>query len=227
MSENKTKPVIRVSYGICFWLFMIANLIGVVIEGIFCVFAYGRWESHVVTVWGPFCLLYGFGTVGFYLVAAALYGKGYIVEFIGYALVGDGLELIGGLLLEFGLGMRAWDYSRSFLNYRGHISLLMTLVWGAIGFSFARFCPLISRGLSKYEHGIYRGLIIALSVFMLVNMIFTSICILRWSRRHYGDTADTSFKTFLDERYDDAYMSKRFIEWHFLDSLNQPLTSEQ
>ena len=217
MPEKKTKPVIRVSYGICFWLFMIANLAGVLIEGIFCLISYGKWETHVVTMWGPFCLLYGFGTVGFYLTAAALHGKNYILEFLGHALVGDGLELIGGFLLEFGLGMRAWDYSEYFLNFRGYICLSMTFVWGCIGFSFSRFCPLVSRGLSHYEHGIYRVLIIGLSIFMFVNLAFTAICIRRWSRRHYGIPADSAFERYLDENYDDAYMSKRVVEWHFLD----------
>lgn len=211
------KPVIRVSYGICFWLFMIANLAGVLIEGIFYLIVYGEWETHVVTMWGPFCLLYGFGTVGFYLMAAALQGKGYVLELIGYALVGDGLELIGGLLLEFGLDMRAWDYSDQFMNFRGHISLKMTIVWALVGFAFSRFCPLISRGLSQFEHGTCRILIIGLSVFMLVNMVFTTICILRWSRRYHGIPAASDFEEFLDEKYDNDYMSKRFIEWHFLD----------
>ena len=217
-SKPASKPVIRVTYGICFWLFMIANLAGVLIEGFFYLFAFGEWETHVVTMWGPFCLLYGFGTVGFYLMAAALQGKGVVLEFIGYGLVGDGLELVGGLLLEFGLGMRAWDYSDYYLNYRGHICLRMTIVWAIIGFAFSRFCPLISRGLSQFDHGRYRVLlIIILSVFMLVNLIFTSICIVRWSRRHHGIKAESSFEKYLDERYDDAYMSKRFVEWSFLD----------
>ena len=217
MSDKKTKPVIRVTYGICFWLFMIANLAGVLIEGLFYLIAFGEWESHVVTVWGPFCLLYGFGTVGFYLMAAATQGKGYLLELIGHALVGDGLELIGGLLLEFGLDMRAWDYSDYFLNFRGHICLRMTIVWALVGFAFGRFCPLISRGLSQFDHGIYRIFIIGLSIFMAVNMVFTAICIVRWSRRHHGIQAQSAFERFLDENYDDDYMSKRFVEWKFLD----------
>ena len=35
---------------------MISNLVGVLIEGIFCLISYGKWETHVVTMWGPFCL---------------------------------------------------------------------------------------------------------------------------------------------------------------------------
>lgn len=219
MARENTKPAIRVSYGICFWLFMIANLAGVLIEGLFYLIAFGKWETHVVTMWGPFCLLYGFGTVGFYLMAAATRGRGIILELIGHALVGDGLELVGGLLLEFGLGMRAWDYSDYYLNFRGHICLRMTIVWALIGLAFSRFCPLISKGLSQFEHGIFRILIIVLSVFMLVNLVFTAICIVRWSRRHYGVKAESAFEEFLDERYNDEYMSKRFIEWHFLDEM--------
>ena len=214
-NSETTKPI-RVSYGICFWLFMIANLVGAVIEGFYCLFACGKWETHVVTMWGPFCLLYGIGAVGVYLAASVLYGKGYLIEFIGYVLVGDGLELIGGALLEFGLGMYAWDYSSYFLNFHGYISLSMTIVWGLLGLAYARFCPLISKGLSNYEKGKFRIAIIVLSVFMFVNLTFTAICLTRWSNRHYGVPANSSFEKFLDEHYDDEYMQKRFIEWHFI-----------
>ena len=227
MPNKKSKPAIRVSYAICFWLFMIANLAGVLIEGLFYLIAFGKWETHVVTVWGPFCLLYGFGTVGFYLMAAALQGRGVVLELLGYALVGDGLELIGGLLLEFGLGMRAWDYTGYFLNFRGHICLTMTIVWALVGFAFSRFCPLIGKGLSQFEHGIFRVLLIILSVFMLVNLVFTSICIVRWSRRHYGIQANSAFEEFLDERYNDDFMSKRFVEWHFLDEKRRQIVPEK
>jgi uncharacterized membrane protein len=97
----------------------------------------------------------------------------------------------------------------------------MTLVWGAIGFSFARFCPLISKGLSHYEHGIYRTIIIVLSVFMLVNMIFTAICIFRWSRRHQGVAPVSAFEEFLDRNYDDDYMANRFMDWWFIDQKHE------
>ena len=218
---------IKVSYGICFWLFMISNLVGVVIEGMFCLIAYGTWESHVVSVWGPFCLLYGIGTVGFYLVASKLYGGNVILEFIGYALVGDVLELVGGALLEFGIGMKAWDYSRSFMNYRGYICLAMTLVWGAVGFAFARFCPLVSRGLSKYDRGKWRILIAVLSVYMAVDLSWTCICIKRWSDRHRGVPAKGAAAEFIDKHYDDDFMQNRFIEWWFIDTDEGPMRERQ
>ena len=37
-----------------------------IIEGIFCLVTKGHWESHVVSVFGAFNVLYGFGAVLLY-----------------------------------------------------------------------------------------------------------------------------------------------------------------
>ena len=65
------------NYSNMFWLFMIGNILGVILEGIWCVIRNGRWETHVVTIWGPFCLIYGVGAVGGYLASALLSDKKY------------------------------------------------------------------------------------------------------------------------------------------------------
>ena len=53
----------KISYQVIFWLFVIGSLAGVVLEGIWCLLKYGHWETHVVTVWEPLCIIYGFGLV--------------------------------------------------------------------------------------------------------------------------------------------------------------------
>lgn len=40
-----------------FWLFMFGNVLGVLLEGTWCKLCFGHWETHVVTIWGPFCLI--------------------------------------------------------------------------------------------------------------------------------------------------------------------------
>ena len=54
------------TYQNMFWLFMISNVLGVILEGLWCLIRTGYWETHVVSMWGPFCIIYGFGAVGFY-----------------------------------------------------------------------------------------------------------------------------------------------------------------
>lgn len=65
MKQNTmTKPI---TYENMFWLFMIGSVLGVILEGIWCLIRAGHWETHVVSMWGPFCIIYGFGAVGLYL----------------------------------------------------------------------------------------------------------------------------------------------------------------
>ena len=56
----------KITYDKLFWLFMAGSLMGVLIEGLFCLIRKGQWESHVVTVFGPFNALYGAGAVLFF-----------------------------------------------------------------------------------------------------------------------------------------------------------------
>ena len=52
--KEKAKLNTKISYSSLFWLFMIGSLAGVIIEGIFCLIHKGAWESHVVSLFGPF-----------------------------------------------------------------------------------------------------------------------------------------------------------------------------
>lgn len=50
MKQNTvTKPI---AYENMFWLFMIGSVLGVILEGIWCLIRTGHWETHVVSMWG-------------------------------------------------------------------------------------------------------------------------------------------------------------------------------
>lgn len=178
---------------------------------------YGHWETHVVSVWGPFCILYGFGTVGFYLCCAGLYRKKIWVQFLVYCTIGFGIELICGCILEFGLHMRAWDYSVHFMNIRGHVSLKMTMAWGVLGIAFLQIAPYIDKSLNKLNNNGLKILSYILTIFMLVNLIVTAAAVWRWKDRHFDVPAQNQLEEFLDQNYDDNFMAERFYEWRFLD----------
>lgn len=129
-----------ITYCNMFWLFMFGNVLGVLLEGTWCKLCFGHWETHVVTIWGPFCLIYGIGAVMFYISGEIVRSTGFrgvLARFFLISVVATVFELACGLLLEYGMGMKAWDYSKSFLNYKGLICLKMTVLWGVGGVIFA------------------------------------------------------------------------------------------
>lgn len=36
----------QVTYSSIFWLFMFGNILGLIIEGVWCKLRYGKWETH-------------------------------------------------------------------------------------------------------------------------------------------------------------------------------------
>lgn len=82
-------------------------------------------------LYGPWLPVYGSGAVLFYCL---LYQtkKHPASAFLFSMLIGTGLELAIGWFLDIVWGLRYWDYSDSFLNFRGYIC-----IWSALGFGIA------------------------------------------------------------------------------------------
>lgn len=215
-SVQRRREVSQITFERLFWLFVAGSVIGWMIEGLFCVVKRGAWESHVVSVWGPFCILYGLGLAGFYAGSILLSGRSFLARFLAFGVVADVVELLCGLLLEFGLGMRAWSYVWHFMNVRGHISLQMTFAWGGLGALFSYAVPPITRLFDRLEGKTFHVVSVVCGVFMAVNLAFTAACIVRWSDRHFGVPPDNAFARMIDREYPDSYMRHRFCEWRFI-----------
>ena len=220
--DEKTMIKEYMKYQNLFWLFMIANMFGVLLEGIWTLVKFGRWESHVVTIWGPFCLLYGVGAVVFYLASVAVRFQPKRFQFVIFALMADVVEYLCAWMLDAGLGMKAWTYNKHFMNLHGRISLQMTIIWGAIGMVF--FYVLIPRIIclfQKMQNRIWHYACIALTAFMIVNLAATTLCLIRWSQRHRGAAPSNQLEVYIDQTYDDAWMKQRFCEWWFKDEAKE------
>ena len=188
-----------VTYCNMFWLFMFGNVLGVLLEGTWCRLIFGHWETHVATIWGPFSLIYGVGAVMFYISGEKIRSTGYkgvVARFCSIAIVATVFELACGLLLEYGMGMKAWDYSKSFMNYKG-------LIW-------------LKKVFARMQGTGWKVACAALSIFMIINLSFTLVCMVRWRDRRAGIAATTQIGQYVDSKYDDAMMSSRFCEWHVI-----------
>lgn len=218
MEGAMTQHKKSIRYADLFWLFIAGSLLGVLIEGVFCIFRYGRWETHTVAVWGPFCIIYGIGAVVLYVGAVFMKDKKYGFQFILFSLAATVVEYLCGALLKYGLHMRAWDYSGEFLNIDGLVCPTFTLAWGVMGLAFSKWCvPALDKLFAKMRGKGWKIICTALSLFMVVNLIYTSFCILRWSQRFRGIEPRDQGDVYIDQTWDDDRMQKRFCEWRFID----------
>lgn len=214
MIENR-----KISYSELFWLFMAGSLLGVLIEGIFCLFHYGHWETHTVAIFGPFCIIYGIGAVIFYVGSILMKDRNKIFQFIIFAVSATIIEYICGALLKYGLGMRAWNYSRQLFNIDGLICLKFTVIWGLGGVLFSIFAVRRLKNIFDKMHSKKWNIsCFLLSIFMTINFTLTSFCIIRWAERHYGILPRNSIEQYIDENWNDNIMQKRFCEWKFIEN---------
>ena len=206
----------KVTYQMMFWLFIIGSLLGFLLEGIWHIMRKGSWESHPATVWGPFCIIYGFAAVFLYLVSIPLKNKLPIVRFLVYALIGGCIEYAASWFQEIAFGTVSWDYSHHFLNIQGRVSLRMTAIWGILGLLFFKYLfPLFSYLLSLLDGRAWNIACIAMTVFMVVNLTVTCCALTRWRSRQNGIKATNPVEIFFDDRYDDVFMEKRFPNMSF------------
>ncbi len=214
ISKNTTDAYI--TYDKLFWLYLAGCIAGVIIEGIFCLVTKGHWESHVVSVFGAFNVLYGFGAVLLYAGAVRLNDKNIFVRVALLTMTATILELLSGLLLRDGLGMRAWNYDNKFLNYKGLICLSFSLMWGVAAFIICKIYPYINVCLSKLKGRKWNIACIIFTVVLAVDLMLTGVAMVRWSERHYGISPIFKIVKQLDMLAPDEWMQARFMEWKFL-----------
>ena len=216
--EKRTKGRVKVEvrYSTLFWLFLFGSVTGFVLEGLWCVLRLGYWESHTATVWGPFCIIYGIGTVVIYLLSFLLQERGPVFHFLLFTLAGGAVEYFGSLFQEAALGSVSWQYDHHALNIGGRVSLKMALLWGVLGILFVKAVfPFLRKLLDKMQG---RGWQIAcgvLTVFMAVNLVVTSAAITRWRTRDEEPRPSNAAVQWLDEHYDDQAMERIFPNMEF------------
>ncbi len=208
MKEAKEK----LRYSTLFWLFFTGSLAGFLMEGVWRIFTIGHWENHSAVVWGPFCIVYGFGAVAMYLVAFFSEKKRLWLQFLIYAAAGMAVEYLASYFQELFFGSRSWDYSDDFLNINGRVSAGMGGIWGLCGLAFVKLLyPLLKRIDESLHGGVFaRVSCIVLSVFMAANLLVTSAAILRWKNRLEGQPPKYAVDRYLDRHYDNGKMSEIF-----------------
>ena len=128
-----------------FFYFMLYSMIGWIYEVFLEVVVY-RWGfSNRGVLFGPYCVIYGFGALILIFTLGGLQKKKIylgkilatpLLVFVGIVVITTVVELIGSYIMEFTSGGWMWDYTRFAFNFQGRIALNPSIRFGIGGMIF-------------------------------------------------------------------------------------------
>lgn len=193
-----------------FLLFFLGSLLGDLTETIFCWYTTGRLMSRSSLVYGPFSIVWGFGCVLLTIVLYQYKNRSDSYIFLFGTVLGGAYEYICSVLSELVFGTVFWDYSHLPYNLGGRINLLYCFFWGIAAVVWMKLIyPRLSDLIEKIPKKI--GIVVTwiLVVFMVFNMLLSSLALIRYNQRNTGtDTSQSTLAVFLDEHFPDERMKR-------------------
>lgn len=196
-------------------IFFIGSVLGLVLEEAWMLVTAGVTESRVGLVWGPFSPLYGVGAVLLTLVTFQLrkmHAKGWVV-FLVSMVVGGLLEQVTGWAMETFMGAVSWDYIAGGVPgaITKWVAVPFLFFWGLLGYVWYRFImPNLLYGLGKPTTRRKAVFVTLLSVYLVLDVFMTVMCFDRRAARDAGIPPANAFEGWVDENFNNAFMSERF-----------------
>ena len=206
-----------------FWIFVVACVLGLLVETVYRLITAGVLENRAGLLWGPFSPIYGFGAVLMTIALNRLYKKNALLIFAASAVIGGAFEYFVSWFMQFSFGITAWDYSGpwfnedgsinliSFMNIDGRTSLLFMIFWGILGLAWIKLLlPLLLKLINKIPWNWRYAVTTVAFIFMLVDGGLTLISLDCWYQRVAGNTPTEPIEIFCAENFGDDFMTNRF-----------------
>lgn len=165
-----------------FLYFMFYSIIGWLYEVFLEVVVY-RWGfSNRGVLFGPYCVIYGFGAL------ILLFSLGWLMKkkirvwklnitpvlvFLGIVVITTIVELGASYIMEATKGEWLWDYTRFAFDFQGRIALNPSIRFGIGGMIFLYLLqPLFEKGVRKMPERILHIVSAALAVLLCADVIF-------------------------------------------------------
>lgn len=199
-----------------FWVFFIGCFMGVLVETLWCLLTRHMYESRVGLIYGPFNLVYGFGTLALALGLHWARKKPDFIIMIGGAVIGSVVEYVCSWVQQTLFGTVSWDYSEMLFNINGRINLLYTLFWGILAVLWVKVLyPLMTLCIMKIPNKVGKGLSWALLVFMAFNTVMSALAVDRWTERKENQPDSNAVEVFMDQHYPDERMEQIYANMKF------------
>ena len=165
-----------------FLYFVFYSIIGWVYEVFLEVVVY-RWGfSNRCVLFGPYCVVYGFGAVILLLTLSVLMKKKVkagpvnitpLLVFGGIVLITTVIELIASYIMEFTLGGWQWDYTRFAFDFQGRVALNPSIRFGIGGMIFLYILqPLFEKGVRKMPERAIQVVSAILAILLCADVIY-------------------------------------------------------
>ena len=195
------------------WLFLIYAFLGWAGETALAALRKGRLLNRGFLS-TPFSPVYGLGGVLFSVFLSELTDTPFFL-FLGGVLLGTGLELLTGVVLEKLTGEKWWDYSHRKYHFNGYICPHYALIWGLC----ALLCLFAGNRLALFLVGLIpqgAGKLILLAIYLVLGLdLLTSFAaLLQWKGRLAEPSELSRFLRTLTRRLDNAltrYVQRRVL----------------
>lgn len=194
-----------------FWLFLIAGVVGDLVEVVFWLVTRGELTSRSSLLYGQFSIVWGAGAVLLTLVFHRMGGHSSAQVFLTGTVLGGAYEYICSLIQEVLFGACFWDYRHLPFNLNGRVNLVFCLFWGAAAVLWVRsVCPALCRFVERIPLQRGRRIAAGAAAFLLFSTVVTTAALGRMDRRREGAPAVGAVSRFLDAAYPDSVLTSRY-----------------
>ncbi len=209
------------AFGLCysklFWIFMLGNVVGFVLETIYALVTTFHFQVRVGLVFGPFIPVYGMGAVAITLILSRLYNQKDFLIFLASMFIGGAFEYLCSFAQQAVFGTVSWEYSGSPLNVGGRTNLMYSFFWGILGLVWVKdLYPALSREIQKVPKKAGRRVTAIVSVLMAIDILLSVGAVYRRSERVNQIPATNVVQEFFDTYFPDSYLDFIFPHMEYV-----------
>lgn len=157
----------------CIYFFIIGAFAGWILECLFKAMN-KKFNRAPGILYGPFCILYGVGTVLLATIIPELTANVFL-RFLLSAVILTFCEYVTYVLLQKMYGLVLWDYSDMRLKINEKVCVEFACIWGVLGVLFIEYLLPVLRGVYFAISGVVPNLIIlALFMFISLDLLYTN-----------------------------------------------------
>ena len=199
-------------------VFLIASVLGLVLETVFTLLTMGILQSRVGLVWGPFSPLYGAGAVLLTLALWPMRKRPWWYSFLLGAVLGGLLEQLTGWSMEHFMHAMSWSY----LHLPDHITQWVAwrflIMWGVLGTAWCKIImPELLYRIGETTTARQMVVVSLLTAFMALDIVMTLACFYRAGKRLDSVPPRNAFEVYVDTHFDDRFMADTFENMQFGD----------